>query len=72
MGGACLVGFLGLISSSTTEAECVVVAEAIKELLFLRHLTCFVLHCMGMRCVPVFEHDQGGVQLAQNPVKESN
>ena len=43
-----------------------------KELLFLRQIWRFMLPSKGMPCFPVFEDNQGAVQLSKNPVSNSN
>ena len=50
---------------STTEAEDVALA-VIEEVLFLRQVWRFMLPDVGMPCIPVFEDNQGVMQLAQN------
>ena len=60
------------ITLSTPEAEYVALGDAVKELLFLRQIWCFMLLSEVMPCFPVFEDNQGAVQLAQNPVTNSN
>ena len=55
------------VTLSTSEAEYVALGDAIKELLFLRQLWRFILPSKVMSCFPVFEDNQGAIQLAQNP-----
>ena len=43
-----------------------------KELLFLRQVWRFTLPGKGMPCFPIFEDNQGAVQLSQNPVSNLN
>ena len=57
---------------STSEAEYVALGDAVKELLFLRQIWRFMLPSKIMPCFPVFEDNQGAVQLAQNPITNSN
>ena len=57
---------------STSEAKYVALGDAIKELLFLRQIWRFMLPSKVMLCFPVFEDNQGAVQLAQNPATNSN
>ena len=57
---------------STTEAEYVALADIIKEVLFLRQVWRFMLPQVRMPCIPVFEDNEGAVQLAQNPITNSN
>ena len=60
------------VTLSTSEAEYVALGDALKELLFLRQVWRFMLPSKVMPCFPVFEDNQGAVQLAQNPVTNSN
>ena len=60
------------VTLSTTEAEYVALADVIKEMLFLRQVWRFMLPDVGMPCTPVFEDNEGAVQLAQNPITNSN
>ena len=60
------------VTLSTSEAEYVALGDAIKELLFLRQVWRIMLPIKVMPCSPVFEDNQGAVQLAQNPVTNSN
>ena len=46
-------------------------ADAIKEVLFLRQVWRFLLD-IGMPCIAVFEENHGAVHLAQNPITNSN
>ena len=47
--------------------------NAVKELLFLRQVWCFMLPGKGMSCFSVFEDNQGAVQLVgQNTVTNSS
>ena len=57
---------------STSEAEYVALGDAVRELLFLRQIWRFMLPSKVMPCFPAFEDNQGSVQLAQNPVTNSN
>ena len=45
--------------------------DAVKEVLFLRQVWCFMLPSKVIPCFPFFEDNQGAVQLAQNPVTNS-
>ena len=56
----------------TSEAEYVALGDAVKELLFLRQVWRFMLPSKVMPCFPIFEDNQGAVQLAQNPITNSN
>ena len=60
------------VTLSTTEAEYVAMSECVKEAIFMRHVWCFILPARGVPCMKVFEDNQGAVQLAQNPMTNSN
>ncbi|CAB1115738.1 unnamed protein product [Ectocarpus sp. CCAP 1310/34] len=59
------------VTLSTTEAEYVSLADVMKEVSFLRQVWRFMLPEAGMPCIPVFEDNQGAIQLAQNPISNS-
>ena len=42
--------------------------SVMKEVLFLRQVWRFMLPDVGTPCIPVFEDNEGAVQLAQNPI----
>ena len=74
-GGACVYWFSRTqkcVTLSTSEAEYVALGDAVKELLFLRHVWRFMLPGKRMPCFPTFEYNQGEVQLSQNPISNSN
>ena len=56
----------------TSEEECVALGDTVKELLFLRQVWRFMIPGKGMPCFPVFEDNQGALQLSKNPVSNSN
>ena len=60
------------VTLSTSETEYVALGDAVKELLFLRQIWRFMLPSKVMPCFPVFEDNQGAVQLAENPITNSN
>ena len=60
------------VTLSTTEAEYVALADVIKEALFFRQVWRFMLPDDGMPCIPAFEDSEGAVQLAKNPITNSN
>ncbi|CAB1117620.1 unnamed protein product [Ectocarpus sp. CCAP 1310/34] len=60
------------VTLSTTKAEYVSLVDVMKEVLFLRQVRRFMLPEAGMPCIPVFEDNQGAIQLAQNPNSNSN
>ena len=55
------------VTLSTSEAEYAALGDAVKELSFLRQVWRFMLPSKVMPYFPVFEDNQGAVQLAQNP-----
>lgn len=66
-GGACVSWIFRTqkrVTLSTTEAEYVALADVVKEALFLSQVWCFMLHAVGMPCIPVSEENEGAVQLA--------
>ena len=73
--GACVCWFCRTqkcVTLSTSEAESVALGDAVKELLFLRQVWRFMVPGKGMPCFPVFEDNQGALQLSKNPVSNSN
>ena len=60
------------VTLSTSEAEYVVLGDAVKELLSLKQVWRFMIPGKGMPRFPVFEDNQGGLQLLKNPVSNSN
>ena len=73
--GACVCWFSRTqkcVTLSISEAEYVALSDAVKELLFLRQVWRFMISGKGMPCFPVFEDNQGALQLSKNPVSNSN
>ena len=80
--GACVCWFSRTqkcVTLSTSEAGYVALGDAVKELfkekselLFLRQVWRFMIPGKGMPCFPVFEDNQGALQLSKNPVSNSN
>ena len=73
--GACVCWFYRTqkcVTLSTSEAKYVALGDAVKELLFLRQVWRFMVPGKGMPCFPVFEDNQGALQLSKNPVSNSN
>ena len=73
--GACVCWFSRTqkcVTLSTSEAEYVALGDAVKELLFLRQVWRSIIPGKGMPCFPVFEDNQGALQLSKNPVSNSN
>ena len=69
--GACVCWFCRTqkcVAVSTSEPE----GDAVKELLFLRQVWRFMIPGKGMPCFPVFEDNQGALQLSNNPMPNSN
>ena len=60
------------VTLSTSKAEYVTLGDAVKELLFLRQVWRFMIPGKEMPCFPVFEDNQGVLQLSKNPVSNSN
>ena len=60
------------VTLSTSGPEYVALGDAMKELLFLRQAWRFIIPGKGMSCFPVFEDNQGALQLSKNPVSSSN
>ena len=74
-GGACACWFSRtqkVTLSNTSEAEHVALGDAVKELLFLRQVWCAMIPGKGMPYFPVFEDNQGALQLSKNPLSNSN
>ena len=73
-GGVCVSWFSRkqkCVTLSTTEAKYVALADFVKDF-FLRQVWRFMLPDVGMPCIPVFENTEGAVQIAQNPITNSN
>ena len=60
------------VTLSTSEAEYVALGDAVKELLIRRQVWNSMLPGKGMPCFPIFEDNQGTVQLSQNPVSKNS
>lgn len=60
------------VTLSTTEAEYVALTEGIKEVMFMRHVSCFLLQDRDVPCMKVSEDDQGAEQMTQNPASNLN
>ena len=75
LAGACVCWFSRTqkcVTLSTSEAEYIALGDAVIELLFLRQVRRFMIPGKGMPCFPVFEDNQGALQLSKNPVSNSN
>ncbi|CAB1100038.1 unnamed protein product [Ectocarpus sp. CCAP 1310/34] len=74
-GGGCVTWFSRTqkcVTLSTTEAEYMAIADVLKEVLFLRQVWRCTLPDAGMPCIPVFEDTHGAIQIAHNPITNSN
>ena len=60
------------VTLSTFVAVYVALGDAVNELLFLRQVWRFMIPGKGMPCFPVFEDNEGALQLSKNPVSNSN
>ena len=55
------------VTSSTAEADYVALGEGVKEALFTGEVLSFICPELTGSCVQVFEDNQGGIALAENP-----
>ena len=53
-------------------AEYVAMSDVAKEILFLRQVWRFMLPSAGMPCIPLFEDNEGAIQIAKHPISNSN
>lgn len=60
------------VTLSTTQAEYVAMSDVGKEILFLRQVWRFMLPKAGMPCIPLFEDNEGAIQIAKHPISNSN
>ena len=60
------------VTLSTSKAEYVALGDAVKEFLFLRQVWRSMIPGKEMPRFPVFENNQGVLQLSKNPVSNSN
>ena len=60
------------VTLSTTQAEYVAMSDVAKEILFLRQVWRFMLPRVGMSCIPLFEDNEGAIQIAKHPISISN
>ena len=56
----------------TTQAEHVAMSDVAKEISFLRLVWRFMLPRVGMPCIPLFEDNEGAIQMAKHPISNSN
>ena len=60
------------VTLSTTQAEYVAMSDVAKVILFLRQVWRFMLPRASMPCIPVFEDNEGAIQIAKHPIAISN
>ena len=60
------------VTLSTTHAEYVAMADVGKELLFLVQVWRFMLPEELRPCIPLFEDNEGAIQIAKHPISNSN
>ena len=60
------------VTLSTTQAEYVAMSDVAKEILFLRQVWRFMLPRASMPCIPLFEDNEGAIQIAKHPISNSN
>ena len=60
------------VTLSTTQAEYVAMSDVAKVILFLRQVWRFMLPRASMPCIPVFEDNEGAIQIAKHPISNSN
>ena len=73
-GGVCVCWFprrQKCFTLSMSEAELFALSGAVKVISFPRHVWRFILPGKRIPCFPIFEDNQGAVQLSQNPVSNS-
>lgn len=68
----CLSKTQRCVTLSTTEAEYVAMGDVVKELMFIRQVWGFMLPGAGTPCIPVFEDNEGAIQIAKHPISNSN
>ena len=59
------------VTLSTAEAEYVALGEGVKEALFTAAVLSFIYPELSGSCVRVFEVNQGGIALAENPLNSA-
>ena len=59
------------VTLSTMKAEYVAMSDVAKEILFLRLVWRFMLQRVGMPCIPLFEDNEGAIQIAKHPISNS-
>ena len=59
------------VTMSTTEAEYVAMADAVKDALFVRDVLGFLVPGKGDKCITVREDNEGAISLVNNPLSSS-
>ena len=59
------------VTLSTTEAECVAVADGVKEALYVRGVLFFLMPSLGSPSIGVFEDNKGAIDLAKIPLRST-
>ena len=60
------------VTLSTTQAEYVAMSDVAMEILFLRQVWRLMLPRAGIPCIPLFEDNEGAIQIAKHPIAISN
>ena len=60
------------MTTSTTQAAYVGMAEVAKDILFLRQVWGFIMPTAAMPCIPLFEDNEGAIQIVKHPLSNSN
>jgi len=69
---SCISKTQNCVTTSTTQAEYVSMAMVAHDILFLRQVWRFMLPKAGMPCIPLFEDNEGAIQIAKHPISNSN
>ena len=56
------------VTLSTTKAECLALADSIKEAIFITYVWSSIVPGFGPQCIEVFNDNEGSVQLEHNPI----
>ena len=59
------------VTTSTTEAEYVAMADSVKDALFVRDVLTFLVPTMEGKCITVHEDNEGAISLANNPLSSA-
>ena len=60
------------VTLSTTQAEYVAISDVANEILLLRQVWRFMLLRVGMPCIPLFEDNEGAIQIAKHPISTTS